>query len=258
MVEPVGTLEEAVIRAEAARQPSAPPQSAVPTMRRQAISRDERLDTMATLPLETPVRGPRAGRPAGAPAKSRTWTLVALGVAAAVAAVVAWRARTSSADVTTGPVATSSTITGANATPSAAAPSAAASPSGSPTHVGVPPAGAISATANAPPPGTAPPPSSHAGNATTAGLSATAAAGAEKTRAIVTFLGEPGTRVAVDGVARGPCPVRISLDPGQHDARFSFDPTSESLSEGFRVKAGEKMTVRAEFTGARPTVRIQR
>jgi len=77
-------------------------------------------------------------------------------------------------------------------------------------------------------------------------------------KALVTFLGDPGTRVSVDGVARGACPVRISLDPGQHDARFSFDPTGESLSEGFRLKGGDKVTVRAEFTGARPTVRVQR
>jgi hypothetical protein len=85
------------------------------------------------------------------------------------------------------------------------------------------------------------------------------ASAAEKAgRALVSFLGEPGTRVSIDGASRGPCPVRVSLDPGQHDVRFQFDPTGESRGERFSVKANEKVTVRAEFTGATPTVRIQR
>ena len=72
------------------------------------------------------------------------------------------------------------------------------------------------------------------------------------------FLGDPGTRVSIDGASRGACPVRVNLEPGQHDVRFQFDPTGESRGERFSVKAGERVTVRAEFTGATPTVRIQR
>ena len=37
-----------------------------------------------------------------------------------------------------------------------------------------------------------------------------------------------------------------------------FDATGESRGERFNVKAGEKVTVRAEFTGATPTVQIHR
>ena len=85
-------------------------------------------------------------------------------------------------------------------------------------------------------------------------MPATAAAG----RAFVSFLGDPGTRVSVDGASRGACPQRLNLEPGQHDVRFQFDPTGESRGERFTVKAGERVTVRAEFTGATPTVRIQR
>jgi hypothetical protein len=40
--------------------------------------------------------------------------------------------------------------------------------------------------------------------------------------------------------------------------RFLVEPTGESRGERFSVKADEKVTVRAEFTGATPTVRIQR
>jgi hypothetical protein len=76
-------------------------------------------------------------------------------------------------------------------------------------------------------------------------------------RAVVSFLGDPGTKVSIDGASRGACPVRLALEPGQHEVRFVFDATGESRGERFSVKAGERVTVRAEFTGATPTVRIQ-
>jgi hypothetical protein len=88
---------------------------------------------------------------------------------------------------------------------------------------------------------------------------AASASAAEKAgRALVFFTGDPGTRVSIDGASRGACPVRVSLEPGQHDVRFQFDPTGESRGERFSVKPNEKVTVRADFTGATPTVRIQR
>lgn len=77
-------------------------------------------------------------------------------------------------------------------------------------------------------------------------------------RANVSFFGEPGTRVAVDGVARGACPVRLALEAGRHDVRFTFDPTGESRGEPVTLKSGEHVTVRAEFTGATPTIRVSR
>jgi serine/threonine-protein kinase len=77
-------------------------------------------------------------------------------------------------------------------------------------------------------------------------------------KASVVFVGEPGTTVAIDGVVRGPCPVRTTLPEGVHDVRFTFEPTGESRGERFSVKPGESVTVRAEFTRATPTVTIQR
>lgn len=77
-------------------------------------------------------------------------------------------------------------------------------------------------------------------------------------KASVTFLGDPGTRVVIDGSARGLCPVRAALPEGTHDVRFTFDPTGESRGERLTVKSGEDVTVRAEFTRATPTIKIQR
>jgi hypothetical protein len=74
----------------------------------------------------------------------------------------------------------------------------------------------------------------------------------------VSFFGDPGTRVSVDGVARGPCPVRVTLEPGQHEAFFTFAPTGESRGQPFMVKAGERVTVRADFAAATPVIRIHR
>jgi hypothetical protein len=77
-------------------------------------------------------------------------------------------------------------------------------------------------------------------------------------KAPVTLLGDPGTHVWIDGTSRGDCPARVSLDPGPHEVRFTFDPTGESRVERFTVRSGDPVTVRADFTGATPTVKIQR
>ncbi len=85
------------------------------------------------------------------------------------------------------------------------------------------------------------------------------ATAAERTvRANVSFLGDPGTRVYVDGASRGLAPVRVSLEQGAHIVRFQFDTTLESRSEHFTVIADETLTVRAEFTGASPLIRVER
>ena len=59
-----------------------------------------------------------------------------------------------------------------------------------------------------------------------------------------------------------PAEVRRSLDPIARsmvaEARFTFDATGETRGERFTLRAGESVTVRASFTGATPTVRIQR
>jgi hypothetical protein len=67
-----------------------------------------------------------------------------------------------------------------------------------------------------------------------------------------------GTTVRVDGVARGPCPVRLSVPPGAHSVEFTFPATGESQVETVSVNAEERSTLRADFTGARPSIRLER
>jgi hypothetical protein len=94
-----------------------------------------------------------------------------------------------------------------------------------------------------------------AGSRPSTGASASSATTA---RATVSLVGDPGTHVWVDGAARGDCPARVGLEAGPHEVRFTFDPTGESRVERFSVKSGEHVTVRADFTSATPTVKIQR
>ncbi len=66
-----------------------------------------------------------------------------------------------------------------------------------------------------------------------------------------------GTRVRVDGVPRGSCPTKVSVGSGVHTVEFTFPATGESEVETLNLQAGEKATLRADFTGARPTIRIE-
>jgi hypothetical protein len=77
-------------------------------------------------------------------------------------------------------------------------------------------------------------------------------------KATLVLLGDFGTKVTVDGISRGRTPTRVAVDPGPHDVRFVFEPTGESRGERLTTRSGEQVTLRAEFTGASPTVRIQR
>jgi serine/threonine-protein kinase len=67
-----------------------------------------------------------------------------------------------------------------------------------------------------------------------------------------------GTRVTVDGVARGSCPTRVNVGPGTHTIEFSFPATGESEVQALNLQGGEKITLRADFTGAKPVVRVSR
>ena len=72
-------------------------------------------------------------------------------------------------------------------------------------------------------------------------------------------LADPATRVSIDGTPRGACPIRdLALDPGTHDVRFTFQPTGESSGERLSLRAGERITVRADFSSATPTIRVLR
>jgi len=76
-------------------------------------------------------------------------------------------------------------------------------------------------------------------------------------RAQLVLLGDE-TNVSVDGSPRGPAPVRIGVDPGPHSVLFTFPATGESKAVSLTLRAGEQATVRADFTGAQPRIRVQR
>jgi len=76
-------------------------------------------------------------------------------------------------------------------------------------------------------------------------------------RAQLVLLGD-GTLVTVDGSPRGPCPARLAVDPGPHSVVFSFPATGESKSDALTLRAGDRMTLRADFTGVTPTIRAAR
>jgi hypothetical protein len=72
------------------------------------------------------------------------------------------------------------------------------------------------------------------------------------------LFGDPGTRVFIDGTPRGACPISdVAVEPGDHDVRFVFAPTNESSGTRVSPKPSEHLKLRADFTGATPTVRVQ-
>ncbi len=234
MIEPVGSSSE-VLRAARALQEAT--LAAHVSDRPPRIARESggRADTLATRGLET---ARRSERPAP---RSRMFMVAGVLAALALGAGFVWRAQTTAGRNDPTPTTTPSTTVSTN--PSAIASSAPlASAARTAPSASSAPSGAVVFVA----------PVAHS-------APTTSASAAEKPgKALVLLSGDPGTRVSVDGASRGSTPVKVSLDPGQHDVRFQFDPTGESRGERFSVKANEHVTVRAEFTGATPTVRIQR
>jgi hypothetical protein len=202
----------------------------------------DRVETIATRPIET--RSP--DRPPARRTRGRT---VAVGVVLAGLVGLgagAWRAR--------------STTEGADSLPTPVQPKdhpsavvVQSSPNEAPSVENT-----ASAPASDPTPSTPPVRSATPGAAPSSNAASVRSGVEHPSGAAATFLGEPGTRVSVDGLPRGACPVRLTLDPGAHDVRFVFDPTGETRGERLTVKAGERVTVRAEFTGASPMIRIHR
>lgn len=178
----------------------------------------DRIETVATRPLETPVEQKTVRRPRPAD----RWRLGALGVlaVAGASAIVVWRTRETPSTPALPTIATS-------------APSVPVTPSTAPS---------------APIPTTTVPPSA-----------TTSATAPEASRCWFALFGDPGTRVSVDGVPRGSVPIaELAVEPGNHDIRFTFDATGESSGKRVAIRAGERVRIRADFTGASPTVQVQR
>jgi serine/threonine protein kinase len=257
MVEPVGAGGDVLLRNARAAQEAAKAAHASD----RPPPREGRVDTLATRPLETAVRDQGRAPPSLTATRSRIGPLVALAALGALGGGVVWRARTNGARSDGGPASTASvTATTSSATMpplTATTPAVSASPPGSAAVASAAPGSA--GTSRLSPPAGSGSGSGSVALVSSASGSSTGSSSAEKGgRTTVAFLGDPGTRVSIDGTMRGACPVRVSLEAGSHDVRFTFDPTGESRGERISVKAGEKITVRAEFTGATPTVRIQR
>lgn len=261
MVEPVGTLEEAVLAASAKKAESKKPDSSkrpdssrsgrLPEggsrsgSSRSRLSRSaDDLETIATRPLETPVR-PIEPQPVPSPSsRSRILTAGIFLALVAVGGIVAWRARANDAKS----IAASTPSSVASTT----APSPTTPPSANPT-----PSSSVAEPVPTRQPVDAPPKSHESGAAATRPAPPSASAPVAG-RALVQLLGDPGTKVSIDGATRVAVPRSVTLEPGQHEASFSFEPTGEGRTERFSVKAGDRVTVRADFAGASPTVRIQR
>ncbi len=237
-----GPLPDTPVSSTASAPPPAIRQTDVPTVRRPKFERprpkvvDEKLETIATRPIETPVREFDPSRRDKAPQSRLLGRLapVVILVAAGAAGFALFRSRSTN-DTT--PPTSSAPTTNATSPKATAEPSTSAPPSSPPSSV---PSTSPSAT----PPIT---------TSTSSGASSAAVG-----KASISLLGDPGTRVWVDGTARGTCPARIAVDSGSHEVKFTFEPTGESLVERFTAKSGDHVTVRAQFAGATPTVKIIR
>jgi len=181
------------------------------------------IETVATRPIES---GPREAETAPVSARRSKVTWIALAGAAAAAVAAFYLGRGVSTTTTPGQ------------SPSATA-AASAPPTQPPTPI---PTQSLTPTPT-PTPTPSPPP--------------TPAASVATEKATLTLLGE-GTTVTVDGVSRGSAPTKASVDPGTHSILFTFPATGEVKATSLTVKAGDKATLRADFTGAAPTIRVQR
>jgi serine/threonine protein kinase len=191
---------------------------------------NEDVETVATGPLEVEARAALGARPASADTPRRRGLVLAGLVGAGAMAVAAFFLGKGAG--TAGPP-----VIPVVANPS---PNAMASATSRPLASGMPFPLSAMATAS---------------GATTAASSPAPPAMTE--RAILSLLGD-GTFIAVDGVTRGPSPMKLAVDPGPHSVVFTFPATGESKGTSLTLKGGQRATLRADFTGATPTLRVQR
>jgi eukaryotic-like serine/threonine-protein kinase len=192
---------------------------------------NEDVETVATGPLEVEPRAVLGGHPTSAHAPRRRGLVLASLVGAGGMAVAAFFLGKGAGTAEPPVILTVTASPSSNATASAT-PRPMVSGSSPPLHA--------TATASAVP--------------TAASLPAPAAV---TERATLSLLGD-GTFIAVDGVTRGPSPMKLTVDPGPHSVVFTFPATGESKATSLTLKGGDKATLRADFTGATPTLRVQR
>lgn len=200
-------------------------------------------------PIDAEPSSTTATRPA---ADSRTGTpawpspLVWIAVAAAAGAMAWWLARSPAPNAE--PHVTPSATTSAEA-PShrdAGAPTMAITPRDA-GHAAIGPDAAESPVA----------PSPRASSSGRIDASATEATHVPTAEAVgqVVLLGEPGTLVRIDGQERGACPLRnVELAAREHRIEFVFPPTGERVETTVRLREGDRIELRSEFTGASPRV----
>jgi hypothetical protein len=189
----------------------------------------DRVETIATRPLETPAKEDLSVPP---PRRPR-----AIWIGAAVAAVIA----------VTFVVVRAGTATTPTPAPNAPSPSPSPPPNPNPSPPAIPTPTPTLPPTPAPIPTLTPSPSP------SASVQAPAA------KAHLALFGDPGTLVALDGTPRGSVPVRdLALEPGPHDVLFTFEPTGERRGDRITLQPGEKVRLRADFAGAVPTIRIER
>ncbi len=178
-----------------------------------------KIETIATRPIETPAS------PKSPPSRASSRLVGALAIVAFAAGGAYWLREQRNVNPARSVVERSTATTATSATTAAAASTSTAT-STAPTSTSVNPPASVSSD----------------------------------TRVLghVALYGDPGTRALVDGVAKGTCPVTdVTVEPGEHDIRFVFDATGESSGTRVNVKPGEHIKLRADFTGATPTVRVQ-
>ena len=191
-----------------------------------SVNGGKEIETVATRPIETDPREEKTGA-AASKKRSVAWVGVVGAIGLAVGAFFVGRG--AGLGPTAGPNGTTTTATSTVAASASAAGTGTAAPTATTT-----------ATATA---------------ATSAAATGPVVVPAE--RATITLLGD-GTSVAVDGAGRGRAPARVAVEPGTHAVLFSFAATGESKGASVTVKPGERVTLRADFTRATPTIRIER
>ena len=205
-------------------------------------------ETVATRPIET---DPRAEKEASPPSARRALVSgLVLGVAGVAVAAFFLGKGAGTPDAVPGMTTTTASTVAPTGTASAPASTTGKTPSTATagmTGTAVPPPASATLVRTAVPVGTG----------ATAGPPPGPASASAAERATLTLLGD-GTTVTVDGIPRGPCPVKVAVDPGPHSVVFAFAATGESKGTSLPLKASDRATLRADFTGATPTIRIER